>query len=55
MWSTFWNGLGEIFTEIWTIMPTLGNIPNLLAILVISVLFFYWTGKLVAFKKNGEA
>ena len=55
MWSTFWNGLGELFSVIWTIMPTLGNIPNVLAILVISVLFLYWTGKLVAFKKNGEA
>ena len=55
MWSTFWNGLGELFSAILTTMPTLGNIPNVLAILVISVLFLYWTGKLVAFKKNGEA
>jgi hypothetical protein len=55
MWSTFWKGLGELFSAIWTIMPALGNIPNVLAILVISVLFLYWTGKLVAFKKNGEA
>ena len=55
MWSTFWNGLGELFSAIWTIMPALGNIPNVLAILVISVLFLYWTRKLVAFKKNGEA
>ena len=36
-------------------MPTLGNIPNILAIVIISILFIYWTGKLVAFKKNGEA
>ena len=55
MWSTFWNGLGEIFSAIWTIMPTFGNVPNVLGILVIAVLFLYWTGKLVAFKKNGEA
>ena len=55
MWSTFWNGLGKIFSSIWTIMPTLGNVPNILAILVIAVLFLYWTGKLVSYKKNGEA
>ena len=55
MWSSFWNGLGEIFTAIWTIMPTLGNFPNILAILIISGLFLYWTRKLVDFKKNGEA
>lgn len=55
MWSTFWNGLGDLFSSIWTIMPNLGNIPNVLAIVIISILFIYWTGKLVAFKKNGEA
>ncbi|MDB2362063.1 MAG: hypothetical protein P8N00_02805 [Flavobacteriales bacterium] len=55
MWSTFWNSIGDLFSSIWTIMPTLGNVPNVLAIIVISVLFVYWTGKLVAFKKNGEA
>ena len=55
MWSTFWIGLGDLFSSIWTIMPTLGNIPNVLATLVISVLFVYWTGKLIAFKRKGEA
>jgi len=55
MWSTFWNSLGDIFSSIWTIMPALGNIPNVLAIIVISVLFIYWTGKLFIFKKKGEA
>ena len=55
MWSAFWNGLGDLFTTLWSIMPTLGNIPNLLAILIISVFFIYWTGKLFAFKKEGDA
>jgi len=55
MWSSFWNGIGDLFSSIWTVMPTLGNIPNVLAIIVISVLFLYWTGKLVAFKRKGEA
>ena len=55
MWSTFWNGLGDLFTALWSIMPALGNIPNLLAILIISVFFIYWTGKLIAFKKEGDA
>lgn len=55
MWSTFWNSIGDLFSSIWTIMPALGNIPNVLSIIVISVLFVYWTGKLVAFKRNGEA
>jgi hypothetical protein len=55
MWSNFWNGLGDIFSSIWTIMPTVGNLPNLFAIIIISILFIYWTIKLVAFKKNGES
>ncbi len=55
MWSAFWNGLGDLFTALWTVMPALGNFPNLLAILIISVLFIYWTGKLIAFSKNGDA
>lgn len=54
MWSTFWNGLGEIFSSIWTIMPTLGNLPNVLSTLVIAVLFIYWTAKLVGFSRRGE-
>ena len=55
MWSAFWNGLGDLFTALWSIMPALGNIPNLLAILIISVFFIYWTRKLIAFKKEGDA
>lgn len=55
MWTTFWNSLGEIFTALWSIMPSLGNIPNVLAIIIISVFFIYWTGKLVSFSKKGDA
>ena len=49
MWSTFWNGLGELFSAIWTIMPTLGNIPNVLAVIVISVLFHLLDRKISRF------
>jgi hypothetical protein len=55
MWSSFWNGLGDLFTALFSIMPTLGNLPNILAILVITVFFIYWTMELVKFKRNGEA
>ena len=55
MWSSFWNGLSDIFLSLWTIMPAIGNIPNILATIIISILFIYWTGKLISYKKNNES
>jgi hypothetical protein len=55
MMTSFWNGLGDIFSAILSIMPTLGNVPNYLAIFIISVLFIYWTRELIIFKKKGES
>lgn len=55
MMTSFWNGLGEMFTAILSIMPTLGNIPNYLAVFIIAVFFIYWTRKLVIFKRNGDS
>ncbi|MGC6428232.1 MAG: DUF6341 family protein [Flavobacteriales bacterium] len=55
MMTSFWNGLGDIFTSIFSIMPTLGNIPNYLGILIISVFFIYWTKELIMFKRNGDS
>ena len=51
----FFYGLGDIFESLWTIMPSIGNIPNDISILVVSALFIYWTIKLIKFKRNGEA
>ena len=51
----FFYGLGEIFESLWTIMPSIGNIPNDISILVVSAFFIYWTVKLIQFKRNGEA
>lgn len=51
----FFYGLGEAFDGLWAIMPSIGNTPNYISILVISVLFIYWTAKLVQYKRNGEA
>ena len=51
----FLYGLGDMFESLWTIMPSIGNIPNDISILVVSVFFIYWTVKLIQFKRNGEA
>ena len=53
--TSFWNGLGDMFSAILSIMPALGNIPNYLAIIIITVFFIYWTRELIIFKKNGES
>ena len=53
--TSFWTGLGEILNSLLSIAPALGNIPNLLAIFVMAILFIWWTGKLISYKKNGEA
>lgn len=55
MWSSFWNGLGDLITALFSIMPTLGNLPNVLAVLIITVFFIYWTMELIKFKRNGES
>ena len=55
MLKDFFYGLGEMFESVWTIMPSIGNIPNDISIIVISAFFIYWTVKLVQFKRNGEA
>lgn len=53
--TKFFYALGDMFESFWTIMPSIGNTPNIIAILVIAAFFMYWVGKLVQFKKNGEA
>ena len=51
----FLYGLGDMFESLWTIMPSIGNIPNDISIFVVSAFFIYWTVKLIQFKRNGEA
>lgn len=51
----FFYGLGDLFEQLWTIVPAIGNIPNYISIFIISVLFIYWTVKLVQFSRKGEA
>ena len=51
----FFYGLGDMFESLWTIMPSIGNIPNDISIFVVSAFFIYWTVKLIQFKRNGEA
>ena len=55
MLRDFFYGLGDIFENIWTIMPSIGNIPNDISIIIISAFFTYWTIKLIQFKRKGEA
>jgi hypothetical protein len=53
--TKFWYALGDMFENVWEIMPAIGNVPNYISIVVIAAFFLYWTNKLIQFKRNGEA
>ena len=55
MMRDFFYGLGDLFEQLWAIVPSIGNIPNYISILIISVLVIYWTVKLVQYSRKGEA
>lgn len=55
MMKDFFYAIGDAFEGLFSVLPSIGNVPNYIATLVISVLFLYWTVKLVQFKRNGEA
>lgn len=55
MMRDFFYAIANAFEGLFSVLPTVGNIPNYIAILVISVLFLYWTGKLIQYKKKREA
>lgn len=55
MMKDFFFAIGDAFEKFFSIMPFLGNTPNYLAIFIISILFLYWTIKLIKYQKNENA
>jgi hypothetical protein len=55
MMKDFFYAIGDAFEGFFSVLPTVGNIPNYIAVFIISILFLYWTGKLIQYKKNKEA
>tara|TARA_B100001250_G_C19510966_1_gene661656 strand:+ start:128 stop:346 length:219 start_codon:yes stop_codon:yes gene_type:complete len=48
------EGLGDFFEWTFGILPILGNIPNILFLLIGSVLFLYWMMEMRKHSKAGE-
>lgn len=52
--NDFWYALGDLFEWTFTILPVLGNLPNILFILIITGYFFYWMGQMRKHQRAGE-
>lgn len=48
------NSIGDFFLWTFEILPTLGNLPNILFLAIGSILFLYWMGQMRAHSKRGE-
>ena len=53
-WNDFVYGLGDLLTETFTILPILGNIPNILFTLVIMAGLVYWIFELKKYKAEAR-
>lgn len=53
-WNEIVYGLGDLLTETFKILPPLGNIPNVIFILVIFGSLVYWMMELVKYKKKAK-
>jgi len=53
-WNEFVYGLGDLLEASLSILPTLGNIPNILFSLVIFVGLVYWIFELGKYKKEAH-
>ena len=53
-WNEIVYGLGDLLTATFTILPTLGNIPNILFSAVILAGLVYWILELGKYKKEAE-
>lgn len=49
-----WYAIGDFFEWTFGILPVLGNIPNLIFLIIGSVLFLYWMGQLITHRRAGE-
>jgi hypothetical protein len=54
MWNDFVYGLGDFFQWTFKILPTLGDLPNNIFILVGFGLFFYWIKEQNRYNKEAE-
>jgi hypothetical protein len=48
------EGLGEIFLWTFEILPTLGNLPNIIFIGIGCIMFLYWMSQMVSHARSGE-
>lgn len=46
--------IGDFFEWTFGILPVLGNIPNLIFLLIGSVMFLYWIGQMMGHARRGE-
>lgn len=53
-WNDLVYGLGDFLEATFTILPALGNIPNILFSLIIFFGLAYWIGQLKNYKAEAE-
>jgi hypothetical protein len=53
--NEIWYGLGDLFQWTFQILPALGNLPNVLFMLIMTGYFIYWMGQMFKHKKAGES
>jgi hypothetical protein len=53
-WNELVYGLGDLLEATFEILPPLGNIPNVLFILIIFGSLVYWLMELVKYKKKAK-
>ena len=52
--TAFFEGLGSLFEAFFTILPFLGNAPNIILLFVGFGAFFYWMRELKKFSKTSN-
>ena len=53
-WNDFVYGLGDLLEASFTILPALGNIPNILFSAIIFFGLVYWIGQLKNYKAEAK-
>lgn len=48
------DAIGDFFEWTFEILPVLGNIPNLIFLILGFLFFFYWMGQMRKHKRAGE-
>jgi hypothetical protein len=47
-------GLGELLQQSFAILPALGNIPNVIFIIIGFLLFFFWIKEMARYNREAE-